>query len=226
MLRLPASTVVDKRIGKNKFLPRIEGKPGIKRRFSEQIDLIYWRNKLSPDTFNVAAGQKFPELEVFELVLSGETLDEDVLKALDKAVPYPILFVLKSVKGLQIAIQYKEVKSDSKTHGFKTNSSGFFFLNCLRSQGSFDLRFDGLDVDAIYEGLVRQIAGSRLSFNEETNVKEVIEQSKERATLERKIAALQRKIRGEPQLNRRMELRSQQKELQKKLERILNGKHK
>ena len=81
------------------------------------------------------------------------------------------------------------------------------------------LHAEGLSVDAVYENFVRQIAGDALTATEAgESLRESVARDDKRRELEAKIAKLQKKIHGEKQLNRQMEINAQLKELKKKLE--------
>ena len=80
----------------------------------------------------------------------------------------------------------------------------------------------GLDTDAAYENFVRQIAGGALVAPVAEPLPQSIARDQCRRALEKKIAALQNKIRREKQLNRQVELNGELKRLRKELE--TNGK--
>ena len=94
MLALPKSTEFNKRIPKQKFYDNLNVSPALKRSFIDQIKVIYWVNKIAASTVNLAEGKDVTEIEVFELRLNIPTLDEAVLKLIDREIPYHILFVL------------------------------------------------------------------------------------------------------------------------------------
>ena len=94
MLGLPKSTEFNRRIPKQKFYDNLSVTPAIKRIFIDQIKIIYWRNKIAASTMNLAAGQTVTEIEVFEIQLNQPSLDEAVLKLIDKEMPYHILFLV------------------------------------------------------------------------------------------------------------------------------------
>lgn len=71
-----------------------------------------------------------------------------------------------------------------------------------------------------YENLVRQIAGTELQAQTGDSLQETVERTKQRADIEKKIAALEAKIRKEKQLNRQMEMNGEVKRLKKELEAI------
>lgn len=94
MLGLPRSTEFNKCIPKQKFYEHLAGTAALKRIFAEQIKTVYWRNKIAVTTMNIAAGTEVTEIEVFEIRLNQPQIDENVLRQIDKVIPYPILFLL------------------------------------------------------------------------------------------------------------------------------------
>ena len=216
MLQLPKSTEYNKRIPKQKFYENLPVTPAIKRVFVEQIRTIIWRNKIAAITMNLAEGDAVKELEVFEIQLNSPVLDESVLKQMDQVIPYHILFLLLHEGKLQAWIGYKEA-AQSGTNAFKV--SGYYHTDWL-PESDMQLRIEGLSTDAVYESLVRQIAGTELQTQTGDTLQATVERTKQRAELEKKIAALEAKIRKEKQLNRQMELNAEEKRLRKELEQL------
>ena len=78
---------------------------------------------------------------------------------------------------------------------------------------------EGLNVDAVYENFVRQIAGAQLQQAEAgESLKETVERDAKIRDLKKQIAVLQTKIRKEKQLNRQMEMNKELKKLKKELQ--------
>lgn len=215
MFGFPVSTEFNKRIPKQKFYENIEVSPAVKRIFVEQIRIIYWRNKLAAATLNLAAGDAVTEIEVFEVKLNAPQLDEAVLRQIDKAIPYHILFVLTYEGKAQAWIGYKEASSGG---AFKVNR---YYHTDWMAEEELKLTVDGLNMDAVYESLVRQVAGERLQAAPHESLKESVGRDEERRRLEKQIAALENAMRKEKQLNRKMELNAELKRLRKELDNLL-----
>lgn len=211
MFSFPQTTIFDKRIPKQKFYENLTISPALKRAFVNQIKTIYWRNKIAPSTVNLAAGTTVMELEIFSIQLNQPSLDEAVLRQIDKQIPYHILFLLEYENTVQAWIGYKEASSGE--NAFKVDR---YYHTDWTTPDKLDLRLEGLTMDAVYESFVRQIAGDTLSDSVET-LKESVERSKKKAELEKKIAALQTKIRREKQLNRQMEMNAELKRLKSEM---------
>lgn len=80
------------------------------------------------------------------------------------------------------------------------------------------LNQSGLGMDAIYENIVRQIAGDALAENKQESLQDSVERELKRQVLQKKIKALEGKIRKEKQFNRRMKMNGERKQLKKELE--------
>lgn len=216
MLDLPRTTEFNRRIPKQKFYENLDITPALKRCFIDQIRTIVWRNKIAPDTVNLAAGQKVAELQVFSILLNDGKLEEAVLKQIDREIPYHILFLLEYDGRVQAWIGYKE-EAGSGTAAFKVNQ---YYHTDWMAPEELPLKLEGLDMDSVYENLVRQIAGGMLESKQETTLKEAYELSERKVALEKKIALLKTKIRREKQLNVQMKLNTELKGLKKELEEL------
>jgi hypothetical protein len=214
MIALPKSTEFNKRIPKQKFYENLTISPALKRVFVDQIRVIYWRNKIAPNTINISPGEEVTELEVFEVQLNQPTLDEMVLRQIDKEIPYHILFLLTYEDKMQAWIGFKEAAT-SGTNAFKVNR---YYHTDWSPVEELSLQLTGLNMDTVYEGFVRQIAGDLLQDAPTETLKDSVEKAEQKATLEKQIAALQAKIRKEKQLNRQMEFNSQLKQLKREWE--------
>lgn len=213
MFGFPASTEFGKRIPKQKFYENIDITPTLKRVFVEQIRLIYWRNKLATTTLNLAAGDAVKEIEVFEVLLNAPQLDEAVLRQIDREIPYHILFILTYDGKAQAWIGYKEAAA-SGSNAFKV--SRYYHTDWV-PEDELRFRVDGLNMDAVYESLVRQIAGGALQADSGESLQASVERDEKRRKLEKQIAALESKMRKEKQLNRRMEINAELKRLRKEI---------
>ena len=202
MFRLPTSTELNRRIPKQKFYEKSDLSPTLKKAFSEQIASIHWRNKIAPEVLNLAAGKEVRELEVFELRLNDGQMDEAVLRLIDRAIPYHILFVLVWEDRMRLAVAYKETP-DAKSAGVRVER---YYYTDWMAVGEVALRLEGLSMDAVYENLVRRIAGGALGDAHTSTLRESVAAQGRRERIEKQIAALEAKIRREKQPKRKFEL--------------------
>lgn len=216
MLGFPVSTEFNKRIPKQKFYENLDVSPALRRVFVNQIRLVYWRNKLAASTLNIAAGDAVTEVEVFEVRLNEPQFDEAVLKQIDKEIPYHILFILTCGGKAQAWIGYKE-EAASGSNAFKV--SRYYHTDWV-PEDELHLSIDGLNMDAVYESLVRQIAGDKLQADSGESLKESVERDEKIKNLKKQIEVIQGKIRKEKQLNVQMKLNGELKKLKKELENV------
>ena len=217
MINLPRSTEFNKRIPKQKFYEKLNVTPALKRSFIDQIKTVIWRNKIAESTINVAPGKTVTEIEIFEIQLNSSELDTDVLKLIDKEIPYHIVFILSYEGKYQAWTAYKE-ETVSGNSAFKVDT--YYHTEWLEEE-NLPLKADGLDIDMVYENFVRQIAGDALKNVNDESLKESVEREKKREQLKKQIAALEAKIRKEKQFNKQVEMNGRLKKLRKELEYLL-----
>lgn len=214
MLGLPKSTEFNKRIPKQKFYDNLNVRPALKRGFIDQIRIIYWANKIAPSTVNLSEGKTVTEVEVFHVRLNQETLDENILRQIDREIPYHILFVLEYNDRYKAVIGYKEAAGSGKA-AFKVDR---YYQTDWLPENDLPVQLDGLNMDAVYGNFVRQIAGNILqTATPQESLKESVERDDRREELKKEITKLQTKIRKEKQLNRQMEMNAELKKLKGKL---------
>lgn len=215
MLTFPKSTAFGRRMPKQKFYENLDVSPEVKRLFVEQVRLITWANKLSPETMNVAPGRLVREIEVFRLTLQGQELDSRVLTLMDKQIPYHILFLLERRDGcVQLHVTYKEA-SQTGSSAFQLRQS--YHTEWMRPE-DLSLSLTALDMDGLYEGIVRQIAGDAIAAPQAGSLKEAVEQTQEKEKLLRQIEQLKGRMKQEKNLGRQMELRRKIRRLENVIE--------
>ena len=203
MLDFPQKTLFNKPIPKAKFYEKLPVTQAVKNCFVNEIAGIVWRNKLSAETLNVQLGSRVQELEVIEITLKGETLNDSVLKLIDKGIPYQLLFMLKRGEEYQLCIGYKETETASVKEYFKTDWMTFEVL---------PLQISGLTLDEVCDNFIRQIHGS-LQTNVNADLKTELVESKELEKLQKRIAQLEKKLLTEKQFKKQMAIRAELLEL-------------
>ena len=207
MLDFPAKTLFGKAIPKAKFYEKLAVSSVVKRAFVNEIAQIVWRNKLSPETLNVQPGSRVKELEVIEVELKGEALNEAVLKAIDRGIPYQLLFLLKRGDEYQAWMGYKESESSAVKEYYRTE---WLALDEL------PLQISGLTLDEVCDNFIRQIHGE-LQPTETGDLKTELADAREREKLQKKIAQFENKLLHEKQFKKQLEIRQQINEWQKRL---------
>ena len=195
---LPHSTVVNRFVPKEKFYSKTTINAKLRQLFTDEIEKITWKNKISPDTLNITAGD-YAELQVFEIALKSAEVSPAVLKHIDTFIPYPILFIVKKAGAFKVAISFKE--STAKNNDIMKVDS--YFETAWQQDASLELK--GRSVDEIYKHYLYQIA-PQLERISNTSAKVAIETNKEREKLQKQVDAMNRQIVNEPSIAKKQEL--------------------
>lgn len=215
MIGLPKTTEFNKRIPKQKFYENMDISPALKKIFVDQVRNIYWKSKIAVSTTNLNAGTNVTEIEVFEVRLNSPVFDDSLLRQINREIPYHILFLLEYQEKYQAWIGYKEAAT-SGNKAFKVNR---YYHTKWMDEYKLPLKLEGLNVDAVYENFVRQIAGDKLNTEKcSESLKESVVRNEQRKALQKQIATLQNKIRKEKQLNKQIQMNTELKKLKKELE--------
>ncbi len=213
MLNLPASTIFNRRIPKQKFYTNLPVSSKVVRLFTDQIDSIYWAHKLAPDTINVESGTSVLEIQILQIRLKTESLDESVITLIDREIPYHLVFVVCYQDHGQLWIAYKE-EAKNREDKYKVNR---YYKTEWMPLEKLSLKLEGINLDQIYESFILQIAGSELEKYEEEDLKAAIDRSEATQRLKKAIARLEKQIIREKQYNRQVRLRGELRRLQEEL---------
>ena len=229
---LPESTTLNRRVPKQKFYEKLAVSAALKRSFIDEIKTIWWRNKLVADKLNLAKGTTVTEIEVIEIELANGELNEDILRQMDRLIPYHLLFVLTFADRAQAWIGYKEASATGES-AFKVSR---YYHTDWMPRVALRFTLSGLTLDEVYENLVRNIHADSQStastgrdglravreagtaWRDDLSISANIARDTARTQLAKQIVALEAKMRREKQLNRKMELNAELKRLRNELE--------
>lgn len=126
MFHFPPSTAFGKTVPKSRIHTHAAPSRRVRELMVSQVAEIVWAHKLSPETLHLPATPGVPEIQIFDITLKSTTLDEDVLHAIDRAVPYPVIHRLHSENGTATSVAFKrpsEVDSSQWVVGPRFTSS-------------------------------------------------------------------------------------------------------
>lgn len=201
MLELPQNCLVDRFIPKKTFYERVNISTTLKQEFINKLEKIIWKYKISQDNLNIAKTDEVEEIEIFELFLKEKCDVKNIIKAITISIPYPIVIEIKYDNEYRYAIKYENDIIQSEWNE------------------NIKLSINGLDLKAVYENFVKQIANIENNF---TDVKHELEKIKEIEILEKEINKLKMNIQREKQFNRKVELNKKLINLEKELEVLKN----
>lgn len=119
--------------------------------FVTQVDQIVWKYKLAPETMNLAATKAVTEIQVFGISLRSGELDEEVLCAIDRAIPFPLIFEL-SWSGKRKAVAAFKRPSDADST--KWVVSAYFATDWAPDEAPRRPLPVALDLGGLYDALI------------------------------------------------------------------------
>jgi len=103
----PRAAAFGRVIPKNKIYEHAGANTALKDLFVREVDQIVWSHKLAPETVNLAATKQVAEIQVFRITARTASVDRDVLRAIDKAIPFPLIFEVAHGGRVRLAAAYK-----------------------------------------------------------------------------------------------------------------------
>ncbi|PPH12912.1 DUF4391 domain-containing protein [Rathayibacter sp. AY1C1] len=206
LYRWPQAAKFGRVVPKTKFFEHGNVRTALRERFIEDIQRVTWAYKLAESTIPLKGTKAVPEIQVFTVETKGGDVGDDVLTAIDKAVHFPILFeVLRGDVVRMVAAH--------KTLGGATPKVGSFFTTAWLPLDTARTPLPtAIDLATLYEALLAPLLPVASRRGE--SVSAATERMQRAKKFQREIAALERKLRTEPQLNRKVELRRALKDSQ------------
>ena len=194
----PARTLVDKSIRKSKFYSEGSANTRVERLFIEQIESIYWANKLSSATMNIESQEDLREVQIFSVNARVEMLDIEIFRYIDKLIPSPIIFEVYFQDRVKVIAAYKRLNQADKS---KVVIGDYFQTEWLPIERQ-DLPLF-LRLSELYEFLISQLLPNKTNAS---SLADKMRLNQEIALLETRIKQLEQQLKREKQFNRKAEL--------------------
>lgn len=206
----PTAARFGARIPKERFYERTAGNSALRAQFVSDVQRITWMYKLAHDTINLPASAEVPEIEVLWLYAKTSDVSEPVLAAIDRAIPNPILFeVHRDDTGnplVRLVAAHKIVGPGTP------RPTAYYSTDWMPAATSRAAMPTAITLPALYSALIAPLTPIAVHAGE--GVSAIAGRLAAVRKLEREISALERKLRNEPQLNRKVELRRELKDRQ------------
>lgn len=154
----PRAAAFGRVIPKNKIYEHAGANTALKDLFVRDVDQIVWSHKLAPETVNLAATKSVAEVQVFRITARTPSLDPEVLRAIDKAIPFPLIFELVHAGRARLAAAYKRPSEADRTRWVV----GDYFLGDWLPEGTPRTPLPvALNMGALYEGLLEPLVAGQ-----------------------------------------------------------------
>ena len=203
----PAGTKFGRIIPKDRIIDVAKPSATVRKQFTSHISRIIWAHKLAPETLNIAAGDAIAEVQILALTLKADKLDDDVLRAIDKAIPHPIVFELTSGEKTRVRAAYKR---PSEAGGDKWVVEAYFGTDWHKGEIERQKLPTAVNMERLYQAMLKPLVPIA-PRKRETLPKQVARLADIEA-VQKNIAKLQGKLRREKQYKKKIVLNSELKE--------------
>lgn len=153
MFTYPPQTRVNRVVPKAKLYAHGRVSRRVQDLFVKQVEEVVWRHKLSPETVNLPARNGIQEIQVFEVALRTPDVDDVILQAIDKAIPFPIVFQLTIDGFARYSVALKR-PSEADSEKWVIGNRFLTEPRVLTSEALLPLPV-ALDLASLYEQIVR-----------------------------------------------------------------------
>lgn len=215
----PKKSIYGKVLPKNKIYRYANAGPRVKELFVREVDKLIWSHKLSPQTLNLSESGFVKEIQVITICLKSKDLDQDILRTIDKAIPSPVIFMLKANNKIRYGIAYKRRNEADKS---KWVVSEYFFSRWMKTDIERQPLPIALNLKILYEMLIKNLIPITIVSSE--SMEEFITRIERIGIKQREAQKLQTKIRKAKQYNHKVELHTELGSLKKEIEVLKIGK--
>lgn len=189
----------------------------LKGLFAEQVEQVVWQYKLAPETTNLSASPGAPEIQVFSVRLRASELHHDVLRCIDKAIPFPLLFELHFEDRLQVVACYKR---PSEAEASRWVCSDYFATDWIEAESPRAALPVALNLGGLYEQLLHALIP--LTHRPNESLSDLAERVSKVRMLRKEMDKAISQLATEKQFNRKVELNAVARKLKSDLE-LLRG---
>jgi len=212
----PSKARFGRKIPKSKLYENASVNTKLKDKFVNQIEKIVWQYKLAPNTLNLDATNKVPEIQVFDIFLKTKEVDQALLEVIDKAIPLPIIFQIHKGDKVKIKAAYKR-PSESANNKWVIES--YFESEWLDKYSTKQPMPQALDLGKLYEQILKSLMSVEVISSKTTQtLDEQVDKINKINSLKKEMDKLDSKYKKEKQRNRQFEINKQIKLKQKELD--------
>lgn len=209
----PAQAAFGRTLPKNKVYEHSGANTRLKDLFVRQVEQIVWAFKLAPETIRLPARPGVPEIQVFNLQLKTPELHRDVLRCIDGAIPFPILFELAFEGRTQVVAAYKRPNESDASRWVLSDyfATDWLPLDCQRTAMPVALHMGGL-----YEQLLHRLIPTPARPQE--SLADLVARVELVSAKQREVEKTASKLAKEQQFNRRVEINATLRQLMNELQ--------
>ena len=209
----PKQAAFGRTLPKNKIYEYSGANTRLKDLFVEQVEQIVWQYKLAPETINLPAKPGVQELQIFSIQLKTSDLNLDVLRCIDGAVQFPIIFELSFDGRTQVSAAYKR---PNESDASRWVLSDYFATAWLPSDTERAAMPVALDLGGLYEQVLHRLI--RTPARPQESLAELVARVELVAAKQREVEKTASKLAKEKQFNRKVEINALLRQLKIELQ--------
>ena len=213
----PPQTALKRIIPKSRIYEAGTVSAALRDRFVRELDQITWAHKLAPETLNLPATSAVPEIQVFRLTAKGDSIHDDILRAIDRAIPFPLIFEIHAGARIQPAAAYRR-PSDADRSKWVIHDPMRGEWTAPDSRAALPV---AVNMGALYDRMLSPLVGITAEPGEDMESR--LARAAEIRAKEKEISALQAKMQRETQFNIKLTLHGQLAEAQAAFEHLKKG---
>jgi len=213
MYHYPKQAAFERVLPKGKIYEHARPTRRVQQLFVDQVSRIVWQYKLSPETINLPARPGVPEIQVFSISLKAGELDEKVLRCIDKAISFPIVYEVTFEEQIKELATYKR-PSDADSSKWVVGE--YFETDWQAADSKRDPLPVSLDLAGLYEQLLRRLMP--IPARDGESLKDHADRLGVIRSKENECRKLETRLSKEQQFNRKVELNAELHRIKNELE--------
>lgn len=216
LISYPTKAAFGRTLPKNKIYEHSDANTRLKDLFVKQVEQIVWQYKLAPETVNLSAKPGVPEVQVFAIQLKTPELNRDVLRCIDGAVQFPIMFELSFDGQTQVVACYKR---PNESDASRWVLSDYFATNWLPRESERSAMPLALDLASLYEQLLHRLMP--LTARPQESLPALVARVEQAEAKRREVEKTASRLEREKQFNRKVEINAALRQLKTELEQLI-----
>ena len=216
LFTFPESCAFGKVLPKSKIYEHSGANTRLKDLFVKQVEQIVWQYKLAPETLHLPARPGVPEIQIFSIQLKAPELHTDVLRCIDGAIPFPIVFELTFGGKTQVVAAYKR---PNEADASRWVLSDYFATDWLPMDGERTAMPVALHLGGLYEQLLHRLIP--LSARPQETLAELVARVEQAQAKQRELDKTTAQLAKEKQFNRKVEINAQLRKLKNEVNRLM-----
>lgn len=217
-INYPKQAAFGRTLPKNKIYEHSGANTRLKDLFVEQVEQIVWQYKLAPETINLPAKPGVPELQIFSIQLKAE-LNLDILRCIDGAVQFPIIFELSFDGRTQVIAAHKRQNESDASRWVLSDYFATAWLPSDIKRAAMPL---ALDLGGLYEQVFHRLIPTPARPQE--SLADLVARVELVTAKQRDVEKAASKLAKEKQFNRKVEINALLRQLKNELKELTGRK--